>query len=885
MASPSDIFKVKFLEPSNPKWVIGDCDYLDYMSRPEKFEKLTPDEKQNDFLDYMRNPEKSMGVFDAEKDLYTEDDKNIFRQHEYLSKQEGCPKYIGVLSFDNKFLEDNGLLIEGNLDVARLRSVARAGITELVHTSQKLDDDNVYWAAAIHLNTDNIHIHYAFLEHEKRVDRRLKYKDGNCIEQTAINALKSKVFNDISRYNEEKNSRLNELHKLQRELLLPKLEKAFAPYTTKISTLVRKLPPKKLWQYNRSYMAPYRAQIDECIKDILQSSPELSEAWNKYNSELSAMSLYYKSVYGSNKDSLYLNYKENQLKEFYERAGNKLLGFMRNADFDTLKQADAHLSEESEVQIVQIEQTDNVGQEADVVQYVYDASDDIDAYLSDNEYDKPGNTTTAHLPHFEKAEAYLSEGKDTKTNDEGYMQSVHSEDIEAYLSEYKITPYLDWNDSYKSALTFVYGNKHTEPNREEAVKLLTSEANQGNVLAMNTLGKIYSSSTDEAELELSERYYKMALAGYNAIIPTSSWERQYINYLAGKAYYYGLGTKKDTNAAFQHYMNAGEYPAAQFALGNMYRNGEGTTKNLQMAFDCYQKALSPKMPYAYYMLARCCEQGEGTNVDLQAAAQYYAKAYSLLEKSLDDRKKDDNLLYRLGSMLYAGKGVDVNVDKAKTMLSQSAELGNNNAIMLLAKIALEENDVQRAIEMYSILADSKGNNNPAAQYALGKIFLTEGEQYSVEKAAVFLEKSAVQGNEYAQYTLGKLLLSSDRKEDVNQAFEWLHQAADEHNNIFAQYALGQAYLKIDKYDEAKMYLECALKQGHIYAADAIEYLRTKRTAGRRSKSIANAQLIKSAAADMYKAKRCAEQTYFEMMTHLQQLMREFELNNNISYSI
>lgn len=445
MASPSDIFKVKFLEPSNPKWVIGDCDYLDYMSRPEKFEKLSPDEKQSDFLDYMRNPEKSMGVFDAEKDLYTEDDKNIFRQHEYLSKQAGCPKYIGVLSFDNKFLEDNGLLIEGNLDVARLRSVARAGITELVHTSQKLDDDNVYWAAAIHLNTDNIHIHYAFLEHEKRVDRRLKYKDGNCIEQTAINALKSKVFNDISRFNEEKNSRLNALHKLQRELLLPKLEKAFAPYTTKISTLVRKLPPKKLWQYNRSYMAPYRAQIDECIKDILQSSPELSEAWNKYNSELSAMSLYYKSVYGSNKDSLYLIYKENQLKEFFERAGNKLLGFMRNADFDTLKQADAHLSEEeseeSEVQIVQIEQTDNVGQEADVVQYVYDASDDIDAYLSEGENGESKHVTTAHSLHAKDAEAYLSEGKDTKTHDEGYMQSVHSEDIEAYLSEDKKTPY------------------------------------------------------------------------------------------------------------------------------------------------------------------------------------------------------------------------------------------------------------------------------------------------------------------------------------------------------------------------------------------------------------------------------------------------------------
>ena len=50
----------------------------------------------------------------------------------------------------------------------------------------------MYWTAAIHTNTDNVHIHYAILEKERRVER-----ENDTIEVEAFDALKSKVANKI----------------------------------------------------------------------------------------------------------------------------------------------------------------------------------------------------------------------------------------------------------------------------------------------------------------------------------------------------------------------------------------------------------------------------------------------------------------------------------------------------------------------------------------------------------------------------------------------------------------------------------------------------------------------------------------------------------------
>ena len=99
---------------------------MSYMNRDGKF--LPKKEKtfksqatvNKDYIDYMNKN----GVFDTNYSLLTEKQMDTYRDYERQSKSEGCPKYVGYLSFDNKFLVDNGLMIGEVLDRANSQSKA-----------------------------------------------------------------------------------------------------------------------------------------------------------------------------------------------------------------------------------------------------------------------------------------------------------------------------------------------------------------------------------------------------------------------------------------------------------------------------------------------------------------------------------------------------------------------------------------------------------------------------------------------------------------------------------------------------------------------------------------------------------------------------------------
>ena len=147
MSTPAVVFSLGFTYD----WAIGGYDFLEYMDRPEAFDKTRHlNDEYKDFIDYMSNSEKSDGLFNAQSDLLTESDKEKYRQLETVSRDAGCPKYYGVVSFDNSFLIENGLMTsEGKLDVHGIKELGREGINAMISTSNKLDNDNVYWTGAI----------------------------------------------------------------------------------------------------------------------------------------------------------------------------------------------------------------------------------------------------------------------------------------------------------------------------------------------------------------------------------------------------------------------------------------------------------------------------------------------------------------------------------------------------------------------------------------------------------------------------------------------------------------------------------------------------------------------------------------------------------------
>lgn len=104
MSTPAVVFSLGFTYD----WAIGGYDFLEYMDRPEAFDKTRHlNDEYKDFIDYMSNSEKSDGLFNAQSDLLTESDKEKYRQLETVSRDAGCPKYYGVVSFDNNFLIEN----------------------------------------------------------------------------------------------------------------------------------------------------------------------------------------------------------------------------------------------------------------------------------------------------------------------------------------------------------------------------------------------------------------------------------------------------------------------------------------------------------------------------------------------------------------------------------------------------------------------------------------------------------------------------------------------------------------------------------------------------------------------------------------------------------
>lgn len=316
MSVPAVVFSLGF----EYDWQIGGYDYLEYMSRPEAFDKtLHLQDEYKDFLDYMSNSEKSDGLFDNNKNFLNRQDKEQYRKFEEVSRSEGCPKYFGVISFDNSFLEEHGILNNGVLKNTDLKELGRTAINELISKSRKLDATNVYWNAAIHTNTDNIHIHYSICEYHRLENRLKTRRDKDLIEVEAFDALKSKVINKLVG-----NEFSKEITELVRTALLPEMSGRLINCSEQLLSLRRTLPPDAS-QYNRKSMERYRTAIDKTTDSVINSDAHLLGIYNSFISRLDEQTEKLKDLYGPGKRNLYLNYKKNKLQDFYSRAGNIIL--------------------------------------------------------------------------------------------------------------------------------------------------------------------------------------------------------------------------------------------------------------------------------------------------------------------------------------------------------------------------------------------------------------------------------------------------------------------------------------------------------------------------------------------------------------------------------
>ena len=93
-------------------------------------------------------------------------------------------------------------------------------------------------------------------------------------------------------------------------------------------------------------------------------------------------------------------------------------------------------------------------------------------------------------------------------------------------------------------------------------------------------------------------------------------------------YKHGEGIAKNLEKAFEYYEKSADqgHICAQLQLAEMYKLGEGTAKNFEKAFEYIEKAANQGHGIAQFDLGYMYKHGIGTAKNMKKAFEYYEKA-------------------------------------------------------------------------------------------------------------------------------------------------------------------------------------------------------------------------------------------------------------------
>lgn len=889
--TPGIFHKCKFVY----KWRIsGDggkkiFDFLDYMLRPEAFEPSKhADEMEYVYSEFIPNKksqaqdikkERSYGAFTSTKDNLTAADLDKIRQQERASRSEGCPKYAGVISFDNAYLRENDFIVGNMLDRQALVDAARKGINAMIDKSQKLDASNCYWVGVIHVNTGNVHIHYQLVEYHRLEDRRITYKNRgqDNVELAVLYELKRVMTHCI-----DKSKAAQELTKFQRDVLAPHIKSEFAGSIQKINALIDKIPEElknsgNQWWYAKQ-SEPIKNEIQSCIRSVIDENPTLSIMFDTYLHKLDEIqAALFRKRYGQN--SKWANYKETQLygenkngkDGFYSRVGNSFLNICReyymtkdkNIQINNIPESKMYLSEKasdpvseklwsdtginniSEKSDEYLPENEDEGflESADILQDSYDEPQDTNMYLFENKKDDfedampYDSLENSDIP--DDLEMYLSSRNYDELyepNAPDYSTDIFPQEPEAYLSENDKSDQaverlrIDWSKNYKLALDYMYGNEQNKSavikkDPEKAFEILSIESKSGNIIATYDIGKLYDSQmlkSNDGDT-LSQQYYSKAFEDFHKLLSIVSmsddkrdnWTKSYLNYRIGKMYEYGLGVTQDYNSAIEHY-KLSENKYAFFALGNIYKYGSGVETDYAKAFDYYMRSLSSKGGMPFASYAVGQAYELGQGVEKDLSSAHNFYAEALNGlEKVFTKNHDDNISYKIGMMYLNSKGTDIDLECAEKYLLLSADSNNYKAQYMLGKLYQSDNKKDLQKAEKVLI---KGAEN--AQDKTGLCEYSLGKLYlsqeRYDKAASYLERSAAKDNYYAAYTLGKLY--QEQFNDNALAEKHLMHAAEHKDDVMeiAAYRLGKLYLSFQEKRKALQYFIKAADKDNTY---------------------------------------------------------------------
>lgn len=781
-------------------WHIGEHDYSDYASRDEAMTKsenvldnidsyslmMNPeiideigekklisdktkdgeDKNQYDYFCYMRNEEKSDGIFDSTRDKLTEEEVNEFRKLELVSRSEGCPKYIGILSFENNFLRENNIIIGDQIDLAAIKNAARKGMNALIESSAKLDASNCYWSAAIHTNTDNVHIHYQLLEYHRLEDRLKVYRYKDMLDKKDMEKLKSVVASSLN-----EKSLAKDLTSFERDILQKQIKYAFQSDERKIQSLIKELPYNGAWQYIR-LSKHTQNHIDSCVRSVIKSDTELSRLFDDYMKKIDEVQDKSRRNYGDH--SRYKNYTESRLHGrdgFYSRVGNAFLKICKEYK-EECRNDRANLSKK-EIEIDYSFSEADIPPEDGYYDYPYEPNEedmrifenygyDEGAYLSEKEiYDDatpPSGEDPVNIFSFSRDESNLS-----KKESDGRS-------------------YISWSLEYKEARKMLY-DKNSKP----------------------------------GDIQNAEK------TAFGWVVKAANQDNEYAQYSLGNMYFYGTSVEKDQKEALKWYKKSSDkgQPYASYAVGNFYTNGivvdkdsEKAQKYYKLAFDGFKKIESDGAAEdsLLYKLGTMYKNGLGTAPDVDKAIEYFRRSAEL---------NDPNAQFEMGKFFLSTD----NKRQAYRYFKQSADSGHTFGAYYAGRILLENNaatDIDKGIEL---LKQAASNDCDAACYYLGCYYSQSDSPAAREQAVRYLSVSADSyDNSFAQYRLGKLYLSENKNKE---AARYLRMSA-ENDNPYGQLVYGLLLHKQGQRKAATAWITKAAENGNPFARDVLKSLSQSR---------------------------------------------------------
>lgn len=116
-------------------------------------------------------------------------------------------------------------------------------------------------------------------------------------------------------------------------------------------------------------------------------------------------------------------------------------------------------------------------------------------------------------------------------------------------------------------------------------------------------------------------------------------------------------------------------PMAQYNLGMLYYNGQGTAQDYKEALKWWRRAAERHHAPSQDMIARCYRDGTGVKASDKEAAQWWSRA------AADGHAPS---MYTLATLYATGRGLKTDPGKALMWLTHAAAKGHNAALYDLA---------------------------------------------------------------------------------------------------------------------------------------------------------------------------------------------------------